>query len=309
MSTKPCIGITIGDFNGIGPELVLKTLGNELVFNYCTPVVYANAYVLKYYADLLELSPLDLNTVKRKQDIKEGVVNLRVCNVDRLNITPGEASTEAGKFAYEFLDPESAETSEDKKTKKIGLDGTFDMKDLLVHDNGEFNVVLEDNYINVVTYTSANGVQSSTTYYNSNFIVYTSVNSDGEQTDALLVPKRQKFANSPLRGSHSRLITEDNIFFLYNDDITNFKERKKKRSPDKMKVLTKMKKAVAVLAYFEDGKLVRKELFKAKKIKNSMPNPESALTLLSKIAMDKEEGHMKYPIYNFKFDKRLNDLI
>ena len=103
MSTKPCIGITIGDFNGIGPELVLKTLGNELVFNYCTPVVYANAYVLKYYADLLELSPLDLNTVKRKQDIKEGVVNLRVCNVDRLNITPGEASTEAGKFAYDSL--------------------------------------------------------------------------------------------------------------------------------------------------------------------------------------------------------------
>ena len=40
-----------------------------------------------------------------------------------------------------------------------------------------------------------------------------------------------------------------------------------------------------------------------------MPSPESALTLLSKVAMDKEDGYMKYPVYNFKFDKRLNDLI
>ena len=38
-----------------------------------------------------------------------------------------------------------------------------------------------------------------------------------------------------------------------------------------------------------------------------MPSFESALTLLSKVAMDKEDGYMRYPIYNFKFDKKLND--
>jgi len=40
-----------------------------------------------------------------------------------------------------------------------------------------------------------------------------------------------------------------------------------------------------------------------------MPNYQSALTLLSKVAMDKEDGYMKYPIYKFKFDKKLNELI
>ncbi|GEM_PF-5845439 len=40
-----------------------------------------------------------------------------------------------------------------------------------------------------------------------------------------------------------------------------------------------------------------------------MPNFESALTLLSKVAMDKEEGYMKYPIYNFKFDEKLNEKV
>jgi hypothetical protein len=38
-----------------------------------------------------------------------------------------------------------------------------------------------------------------------------------------------------------------------------------------------------------------------------MPSPESALTLLSKLAMDKEDDYMKYPIC--KFEKRLNELI
>ena len=54
---------------------------------------------------------------------------------------------------------------------------------------------------------------------------------------------------------------------------------------------------------------LNKEFRRTFKIRNSMPSPESALTLLSKVAMDKEEGYMKYPIYNFKFDKKLNELI
>ncbi len=54
---------------------------------------------------------------------------------------------------------------------------------------------------------------------------------------------------------------------------------------------------------------LNKEFRRTFKIRNSMPSSESALTLLSKVAMDKEEGYMKYPIYNFKFDKRLNELM
>ncbi|WP_159285101.1 hypothetical protein [Tenacibaculum maritimum] len=39
-----------------------------------------------------------------------------------------------------------------------------------------------------------------------------------------------------------------------------------------------------------------------------MPNFESALTLISKVAMDKEDTYFKYPIYNFKFLSKLNAL-
>jgi putative transposase len=54
---------------------------------------------------------------------------------------------------------------------------------------------------------------------------------------------------------------------------------------------------------------LNKEFRRTFKIRNSMPSPESALTLLSKVAMDKEDGYMKYPIYKFKFDNRLNELM
>ena len=103
MSKKSRIGITIGDFNGIGPELILKTLSNELIFNYCTPVVYANTYIFKFYADLLESTAIDFNIVRKIGDIKDGVVNMRICSKDRIEITPGVASVQAGKFAYDAL--------------------------------------------------------------------------------------------------------------------------------------------------------------------------------------------------------------
>ncbi|NNJ55268.1 MAG: 4-hydroxythreonine-4-phosphate dehydrogenase PdxA [Bacteroidia bacterium] len=104
MSDKLRIGITIGDYNGIGPELILKTLSNKLVLNYCTPVVYGNTYVFKHYAQLLNINPITFNIVKKKEDVKDGAVNLRFCNEDRINITPGEPSIEAGKFAFDALE-------------------------------------------------------------------------------------------------------------------------------------------------------------------------------------------------------------
>ena len=54
---------------------------------------------------------------------------------------------------------------------------------------------------------------------------------------------------------------------------------------------------------------LNKEFRRTFKIRNSIPSFESALTLLSKVAMDKEDTYFKYPIYNFKFDKKLNEIV
>ncbi len=104
MSNKPRIGITVGDFNGIGPELILKTFSNDLILNYCTPIIYGNVFIFKYYAQLLERAPLDFNVVRNINDIKPNAINLRVCSKDRIEITPGKASAQAGKLAFDALE-------------------------------------------------------------------------------------------------------------------------------------------------------------------------------------------------------------
>ena len=104
MSNTLRLGITIGDFNGIGPELILKTLSNDLILNYCTPVVYGTPYIFKHYAELLEMDPLNFHLARTKKDVKDGAINLRVCSKERIEITPGTPSTAAGKIAYEALE-------------------------------------------------------------------------------------------------------------------------------------------------------------------------------------------------------------
>ena len=104
MSSKHTIGITIGDFNGIGPELVLRVLTNPLVFNYCTPVVYGTKYILNTYARLLEIDEPEINIVKKPGQIQEGTINLRTCSKERITIEPGVPSPESGKLAFDALE-------------------------------------------------------------------------------------------------------------------------------------------------------------------------------------------------------------
>jgi hypothetical protein len=46
---KPIIGITLGDYNGIGPEVILKSLASPRLLKWCTPVIYGSAKVLDFY--------------------------------------------------------------------------------------------------------------------------------------------------------------------------------------------------------------------------------------------------------------------
>jgi 4-hydroxy-L-threonine phosphate dehydrogenase PdxA len=53
-SDKPRIGITIGDLNGIGAEVIIKALADSRLLNLFTPVVYGSTKVLSYYRKQME---------------------------------------------------------------------------------------------------------------------------------------------------------------------------------------------------------------------------------------------------------------
>ncbi len=97
------IGISIGDVNGIGPEVVIKTLSDSRITDFCTPVIFGSQNVLNYHRKTLKTGHFNLHLLKTAEKFKSGQVNL----VDALNgevkIQLGAIDSEAGKAAYESL--------------------------------------------------------------------------------------------------------------------------------------------------------------------------------------------------------------
>lgn len=96
---KPRIGITLGDLNGIGPEVVIKALADNRLLSHITPVVYGSSRVLSYYKKLLELEEFNYSQVKGKGQFFPKSVNVVNCWEDVIEINPGQPSKEAAKGA------------------------------------------------------------------------------------------------------------------------------------------------------------------------------------------------------------------
>ncbi|WP_295992125.1 4-hydroxythreonine-4-phosphate dehydrogenase PdxA [uncultured Alistipes sp.] len=97
------IGITQGDPNGIGWEVILKTLSDARMTELCTPVVYGSPAAAEYYRQTIaELEPIAFHTVVSAHEARAGKVNLVACGQTG-RIEPGQATAEAGRAAVEAL--------------------------------------------------------------------------------------------------------------------------------------------------------------------------------------------------------------
>ncbi len=104
MSQKIKIGITAGDVNGVGLDIILRIFKEEGYGSQFIPVLYANAQVIKFYKNELGLNDgPDYHIIQNTSECVEGKLNLKICGNDEVNITPGEASIEGGKFALASL--------------------------------------------------------------------------------------------------------------------------------------------------------------------------------------------------------------
>lgn len=103
---KPLIGITLGDYNGIGPEVILKALSNSRLLNWCTPVVYGSQKVLNFYKKDLDIKDWSIKAVSDLSQITEFNHTYLVACWDDTNtiVEPGKETPEAGKAAFACLD-------------------------------------------------------------------------------------------------------------------------------------------------------------------------------------------------------------
>lgn len=103
IENKPVIGFSCGDINGIGPEIILKTVADARLLDICTPVIFASNKIINFYRKILSdlsfnfISTKDLTRVNHRQ------VNIFNCWEEEIPVNPGILNEVGGKYAVVSL--------------------------------------------------------------------------------------------------------------------------------------------------------------------------------------------------------------
>lgn len=99
----PVIGITIGDVNGVGPELIMKVFSDVRLLDVCTPVVYSSGRVFAFYRKFLNHNGFNYHQIQTLGEAQEGKVNVLNCWEEEVEINPGQQTENGGKYALVSL--------------------------------------------------------------------------------------------------------------------------------------------------------------------------------------------------------------
>lgn len=102
---KPIIAITAGDINGVGYEIILKSLVNPHICEICRPIVYGNAKVARQYMQTLdeEYRNIQWNIIQDPKQAKDGRLNMITCYGDDIPVQMGVSTPEAGQASLKSL--------------------------------------------------------------------------------------------------------------------------------------------------------------------------------------------------------------
>ena len=111
--SKLKIGITQGDINGIGYEVILKTLEDNRMVECCTPIVYGSPKVAAYHRKLTNVN-INLNLIGKAEDANETRVNIINCCNDEVKVDLGKSTQQAGEAAFAALERATQDLKEGK---------------------------------------------------------------------------------------------------------------------------------------------------------------------------------------------------
>lgn len=97
------VGITHGDINGVGYEVILKTFSDPAMLELCTPVIYGSPKVAAYHRKAMEI-PTNFSIVNTAEDAQDGRVNVVNCIEEELKVELSKPTPEAGKAALTALE-------------------------------------------------------------------------------------------------------------------------------------------------------------------------------------------------------------
>lgn len=106
---KRIIGITCGDINGIGLEVILKAIHERQLGGFLTTVIYGNTKVTAYHKNIFTQENINFNNINSPDRAEPGRINIINCWQDQVNITLGKPTAEAGQFAAIALERATAD--------------------------------------------------------------------------------------------------------------------------------------------------------------------------------------------------------
>jgi 4-hydroxythreonine-4-phosphate dehydrogenase len=96
---KPKIAITIGDINGIGPEVIIKTLSDSRILTQLTPVIFGSSKTLSYYRKTYNFNNFNFTPRNLSEPVLDNKINVFNCWEDAVDIQIGTVTPEAGTCA------------------------------------------------------------------------------------------------------------------------------------------------------------------------------------------------------------------
>ena len=109
MSKLLKIGITQGDINGVGYEVILKALSDNRILEMCTPVIYGSAKAAGFYKKQLGLDNLNIQLIQQVEEASAKRINLINTSKDEIKVDAGTPTLESGRAALEALEAATAD--------------------------------------------------------------------------------------------------------------------------------------------------------------------------------------------------------
>lgn len=100
---KVRVGISIGDFNGIGPEIIMKSLKDKTITDFFTPVIFGSGKLFTYQKNIFKLN-LNFNYVNEASQAQAGKLNMVNLTKENVNVELGVPTEESTKMAIDSLE-------------------------------------------------------------------------------------------------------------------------------------------------------------------------------------------------------------
>ncbi len=111
------VGISIGDVNGISPEVIMKALSDNRILVDCTPIIYGSAKVFSFYKKTMDFNDFVYQSADSAEKAKRRKVNIINVWEEDLELNVGEATETGGKYAFQALE----KATEDLASGKIDV--------------------------------------------------------------------------------------------------------------------------------------------------------------------------------------------